>query len=339
MRYQAPGLAQKLHYLEFTLWCLWRVLRWRPHWLYTSDALAAPAAELIRRLTRCRVLYHEHDSPMPGMMKESRILKHVLNMRLSLGRWADLVILPNQQRLEAFTQVVGRRGQSFCVWNCPGHDEVPAEMPARSLDGPLKVLYHGSIVPDRFGAYVLEAVAACGRDVRVRLMGYLPSGHLDYADKLAAKARELGVEDRFEYLGAIPRRTDLMRLGAECHVGLCLLRIHEGDINMQHMAGASNKPFDYLSQGIALIVPPDAEWERLYVENGCAKTCPINAPDKLAEIFRWMADHREEVALMGRCGHQLIHDQWHYEKQFAPVLATMEELINLQASRTSMAGP
>lgn len=324
MTYQEPGFKQKLHYLGFILWCLWRVLRWRPHWLYASDALATPAAELIRRLTRCRILYHEHDSPTPGMMKESRILNHVLRARMQIGRHAEIVILPNQQRLDIFTGAAGTRGRSFCVWNCPGDDEVPAESPSRSLGGPHKVLYHGSIVPDRFGVSIIEAMAACGRDVRVRLMGYLPAGHLDYADKLAAKARELGVADRFEYLGAIPRRADLMRLGAECHVGLCMLRIHEGDINMQHMAGASNKPFDYLSQGIALIVPPDAEWERLYVETGCAKTCPINDVEKLAEVFRWMADHREEVALMGRRGHQLIRDQWHYEKQFAPVLAMMK---------------
>lgn len=332
MAYQQPGFAQKLHYLCFTLWCLWRVLRWSPHWLYASDALSTPAAEFIRRLTRCRILYHEHDSPTPGMMKESRILNHVLRARLQIGRHADIVVLPNENRLETFVRASGTKGSHFCVWNCPGHDEVPAVMPSRSLDGPLKVLYHGSIVPDRFGSYVLEAIAACGRDVRVRLMGYLPAGHLDFVEKLKARALELGVADRFEYLGAIPHRADLMRLGSECHVGLCMLRIHEGDINMQHMSGASNKPFDYLSQGIALIVPPDPEWERLYVETGCAKTCPINDVTHLAEVFRWMADHRVEVAEMGRRGHRLIQERWHYEKQFAPVLALMHQIENQSPS-------
>lgn len=328
INYKEPGFTQKLHYAIFTFWCLVRVLRWRPQWIYASDDLSTPAAELIRVLTRCRVIYHEHDSPTPGMMTESRILRHVRRARLQIGRRADIVILPNEQRLDTFTQAASTRGHSFCVWNCPGEDEVPAVMPSRSMGGPLKVLYHGSIVPDRFGTYVLEAIAASGRDVRVRLIGYLPAGHLDYADKLAARAQELGVADRFEYLGAIPHRADLMRLGSECHVGLCMLRIHEGDINMQHMAGASNKPFDYLSQGLALIVPPDPEWERMYVETGCAKTCPINDAARLAEIFRWMADHRAEVAEMGRRGHRLIQEQWHYEKQFAPVLALMQQTPN-----------
>jgi glycosyltransferase involved in cell wall biosynthesis len=325
MKYRPPGLTQKLHYLMFMFWCFWRVLRWRPDWLYASDSLVTPVADLICRLTRSRVVYHEHDSPTPGMMKESAILRQVMRSRINVGRSADLIVLPNRQRLEAFTRLTGKTGNDYCVWNCPGIDEVPEKPPARPKDGPLKVLYHGSIVPDRFGASVLEALAKCERDVQIRLMGYLPSGYLDYAKKLNARAAELGVADRFEYLGAIPHRADLIRLGSECHVGLCMLRIHEGDINMQHMAGASNKPFDYLSQGIALIVPPDPEWEQLYFETGCAKTCPINDVEKLAEVFRWMADHRDEVELMGRRGHQLIQSQWHYEKQFAPVMALMQK--------------
>ena len=38
-----------------------------------------------------------------------------------------------------------------------------------------------------------------------------------------------------------------------------------------------------------------------------------------------MADHRAEVADMGRRGHRLILEQWNYEKQFAPVLALMQK--------------
>jgi len=327
MRYQAPGLAQKIHFLRFTCWCLGRALRWQPDWVYASDALATPAAALIHRFTRARVLYHEHDSPsVAAPHRNPGLPKFILRFRQSIGRHAAIVVLPNQQRLELFVQGTHRTGPSLCVRNCPGQDEVPAQPPERSPHGPLKVLYHGSIVPDRFGPSVLEAVAACERPVQLRLMGYLPAGHLDYGEQLTAKAEALGIADRLDYLGAIPHRADLIRLGAECDVGLCLLRIHEGDVNMQHMAGASNKAFDYLSQGLALIVPPDPEWERLYVQNGCAKTCPINDPAALAEVFRWLADHRDAVAAMGRRGHQLVQDQWHYEKQFAPVLALMNQL-------------
>lgn len=322
--FRRPGLGQKWHYLRFTLWCVWRVLRWRPHWVYGSDALSTPALALIRRFSRSRILYHEHDSPVPDPVTDTRFQLGILRTRLSIGRSADVVVLPNQKRLEAFLAESQSRTAAFCVWNCPSLDEVPAAPPLRDHRGPLRVLYHGSIVPERFGFYVLEALAACGVDVQVTLMGYFPLSRQGYKAELMAAAARLGVEDRFEYLGAIPQRSELMRLGAKCHVGLCLLRIHEGDINMQNMSGASNKPFDYLSQGIALIVPPDPGWEELYVNTGCAVSCPSHDAGKLAELFRWMDSHREEVAEMGARGHARVLDEWHYEKQFAPVLSLMQ---------------
>lgn len=323
MSYQNPGLVQKLHYMAYTLWCLWRVLCWRPHWLYASDTLAAPAALLIKALTKTKILYHEHDSPTPGMMQESRILKHVLNTRLRLARWADLVVVPNQKRMEALMEAAGASGRSACVWNCPSLDGIPVVLPERPVVGPLKVIYHGSIVPDRFGRHVLEAVARCGREIHIKLIGYFPIGHEHHLDELNRTAADLGVKDQFQYLGSMSHH-EVLECSKDCDVGLAMLRIHDGDINMKHMVGASNKPFDYLSRGLALIVPPDSEWENLYVQAGCAKTCPMNDPAALAEVFCWMADHRHEVAQMGKLGHQMMLQHWHYEKQFGPVLQEMQ---------------
>ncbi len=320
MWYQAPGWMQKLHFLLFIAWCLWRVWRWRPHWVYASDVLATPAAELIRRFfPRCRVLYHEHDSPIPGTVMEFGVARQVWRVRELLGRHAEGVVLPNQQRLEAFKAALRPQGRCFCVWNCPSLDDVPALPPEREGGGPLRVIYHGSIVPERFGPYVLEAAARCGHDVRVRLIGYVPSGSSHYVNELERLAVRLGIKERFEYLGSMSHH-EVLRHSRDCEVGLCLLKMDEGDINMRHMAGASNKAFDYLSQAVALIVPDDPDWRRMFVEAGCGQPCVSHDAKALAEVFRWMAEHRGEVAEMGRRGQRLVRERWHYEAQFAPVL-------------------
>jgi glycosyltransferase involved in cell wall biosynthesis len=325
MFFQPPGWLQKLHFLGFTAWCLWRVWRWRPDWIYASDVLSTPAAELIRRLfPSCRVLYHEHDSPIPGTVMDSGVAKKIWQARAALAHQADVVILPNEQRLQAFQAALRPRGACFCVWNCPSLDEVPQEPVRRPQDAPLRVLYHGSIVPDRFGPYVLEAAARCGRAVEVTLIGYLPSGHRHDLQALEEAALEYGIASRFAYLGPMSHHEVLVR-SREHDVGLCLLRIHEADINMRHMVGASNKAFDYLSQGLAIVVPEDPEWRAFFVEADCALACPPHAADALADVFRWMADHRNEVAEMGRRGHRLVRERWHYEAQFAPVLKWMEK--------------
>lgn len=325
MWYQTPGWMQKLHFLLFIAWCVWRVWRWRPHWVYASDVLSTPAAELVRRLfPGCRVLYHEHDSPIPGTVMESGVARQVWRARESLGRHAAVVVLPNQQRLEAFQAAVRPQGRCFCVWNCPGLDEVSGHPPERDGSGPLRVLYHGTIVPERFGPYVLEAAARCGHEVRVRLIGYVPSGFSRYVDDLKELAGRLGIQEGFEYLGSMSHH-EVLRHSTDCDAGLCLLKMDEGDINMRCMVGASNKAFDYLSQAVALIVPEDPEWRRTFVEAGCARPCASHDADALAEVFRWMAEHRGEVAEMGRCGQRRVRERWNYEAQFEPVLERMNE--------------
>jgi len=271
------------------------------------------------------VVYHEHDSPVAGEQRSTRWNRVQGKHRRMLAATADAVVVPNSERLAAFVKELQPRGRSFCVWNCSSLAELPPPREARPASQPLLVLYHGSIVMDRFPATKLEALAKCGRDIRLRLIGYETSGSKGYTSFLKAEAERLGVSDRFEYLGPM-HRFELMKRCGECDVGLSLLRIHDGDINMQHMTGASNKPFDYLSQGLALIVPDDPEWMHLYVDNGCAKACKVGTVNELADLFAWMDDHRDEVRVMGAAGLRLVKERWNYEAQFKPVLEMMNSL-------------
>ncbi len=325
MNWCNPGMKQKFHYLFFHIWIAWRAWRFRPHWIYCSDALSTSSSLLIRRLTGCRVLYHEHDSPNPTAGKsESGFVSFILKRRKKLAKNADAIVLPNVKRLDKFISDNRPSGRTFCVWNCPSINET-ARASSRSVvpSDPIRLLYHGSIVPDRFPKIYLQALQQCGPGVSLRLVGYEPPGHLGYTDELVEEARMLGLAERFEYLGPL-NRNEMMMKCAECDVGLSMLRIHEGDINMLHMAGASNKPFDYLSQGLALIVSPDPEWNRLYVQSGCAVSCDSSNVSQLAETFAWLRDHRDEVRRMGETGRSLVQSRWNYEAQFQPVLELLE---------------
>ena len=326
IKWCAPGVLQKLHYLAFSLRCLTQAWRFNPDWVYCSDPLSALPGNLIGRFARARLIYHEHDSPSSAGKSGTRFSNLWWRQRQQIARRSEIVILPNQARLEAFEKEVPGLKNTFCVWNCPSKDELKDDPRGKSdLAAPLRILYHGSIVPDRFPAIMIDALAECGEDLRLRLIGYEVPGMIGYTDKLKERASSLGVSDRFEYLGTLAQRSELMARAAECDVGLSLLRIHSNDINMRHMAGASNKPFDYLSQGLALIVPNDPEWERLFVQNGCAISCEPGDKDALVKVYKWLAKNRAEVRAMGIKGRELVRTTWNYESQFSPVAALMEK--------------
>lgn len=327
MNWCAPGLRQKLHYLTFVLKCLLHALRFRPDWVYCSDPLSALPGNLINRVTGARLIYHEHDSPSNKGKRETRFSGMWWNQRAKTAKRAEIVILPNQARLDVFQQELPSLARTFCVWNCPSVHELHDDAQKLQNDDVLRILYHGSIVPERFPPLMLEALADSAKNLQLRLIGYEVPGMIGYTDKLKLEAKRLGIEDRFEYLGTLPQRSDLMARASECDVGLALLRFESDDINMRHMAGASNKPFDYLSQGLALIVPNDVEWEHLFVENGCAVACEPGNKAALVKVFHWLATNRDQVKAMGRRGLELVRTKWNYESQFAPVLEILEQSV------------
>ena len=326
MKWCAPGLKQKLHYLGFVIWTALLAMRNKPEWLYCSDPLSASAGLLARQLSGARLVYHEHDSPAPVTRTDKWFARFAWRQRHRIACRADVVVVPNQVRLDAFLAENPSRGRAFCIWNCPSKADLQDTPVAKKDAHSLRVLYHGSIVPERFPVLILEALAASQRPVTLRLIGYEVPGQIGYTDRLKAEAERLGVAHRFEYLGTIPQRSDLMACARDCDVGLSLLRYQSNDINMRHMTGASNKPFDYMSQGLALIVPSEPEWEKLFVDNGCAKSCDPASREELASLLQWMADHREQVTAMGARGQRLVAEKWNYEMQFQPLLELMESL-------------
>jgi glycosyltransferase involved in cell wall biosynthesis len=320
-----PGWKQKAHYVRFTLWALWWTMRWRPRWVYASDLLSCPAALLLSFLPGVHVIYHEHDSPASS--GGSLFIRLSLLARRGLARRAEMCVLPNRTRAELFDEEAyksssnGRR-QSLVVWNCPSLEELSAPRTAHG-GGDLWVLYHGTIVPPRLPLSVLEALAALPERIKLCVIGYETIGHRGYVSELRETAERLGIGSRVTFPGALPSREELLAWCRKCDVGLAFMPTASDDINMQAMVGASNKPFDYLSCGLALLVSDLPDWRAAYVDTGHGLACDPNDPESIAAALRWFLDHPVEMRAMGESGRRRIAEEWNYESQFAPVLDRM----------------
>ncbi len=321
--FRHAGWRQKLQYLGFCVWALVWALRWRPRWVYCSDPLSCPVALALTVLPGVRLIYHEHDSPTSGnggLQRNSRFARFVLWSRRRVARRAALCILPNQQRMARFVGEMGNGPTVSCVWNCPSLEEVrPSRAPS---DGRLTVYYHGNIGPGYLPPSVLKAVAMLRGDLRLWIIGYETISTLHYRDFLKGEARRFGIGDCVEFLEPMPRYR-LMKMCAESDVGLALVPRNDGDVNNLHMTGASNKPFDYLACGLALLVSDLPDWRRLYVDPGYGLACDPDDPKSIAAALRWFLEHPNEMRAMGERGRQRIAADWHYERRFAPVLELM----------------
>jgi glycosyltransferase involved in cell wall biosynthesis len=322
--FSPAGWQQKLHYLRFGFSALWWTLRWQPAWVYASDLLSCPVALLLSLLPGVRVIYHEHDSPASSNGSLFRNMS--LAARRRLARRAKICVLPNKRRAERFDGEVNRSSNNghqstFIVWNCPSLEEIST--PRQAYDGgDLWVLYHGSIVPSRLPKTVFHAMTRLPSRVKLRVIGYETIGRLGYVKELQALAEQLGINRRVEFIEAVPRK-QLLEWCRKCDIGLALMPRESEDCNMQAMVGASNKPFDYLSCGLALLVSDLPDWRQMYVDTSYGLACDPEDPESIAAALNWFASHPDEMRSMGERGQQRIAMKWNYEEQFSPVFKQM----------------
>lgn len=320
----SPGIRQKLHYFQYWLWVAWTVVHWRPTWIYASDSLSAPIALFLTYWPNLRVIYHEHDTPAElndPATSSSSAMRLVLSARNALARRTELCILPNAIRAARFKKETKTTRPIVCVWNCPSRAEAPELKTTEKEDG-LRLFFHGSIVPERLPLTLIQALVMLQTSVTLQFAGYETVGHQGYIAEFLSQAAKQGVSERISYLGSFPRE-ELLTLCAHAQVGLSLVPIGSNDLSMDTMVGASNKPFDYLLSGLALLVSDIAEWNETFVGPRLGLACDPADAASVSTAVRWFLDHPEERREIGKRGRKRVLSDWNYERQFAPVLAGM----------------
>ena len=318
----STGWRQKLHFVWFLLWGLGWGLRWRPQWVYASDPLSCPLA-LILSYLGVLVIYHEHDSPAVSTqqtdLRVSGWFRSVLRSRAVLARRAICCVLPNAQRAQRFAKDMDNVVQTVCVWNCPRREEIVPPRPL-PVGNTVRVVYHGSLNSVRLPLVVLHALVQLPPVITLSVVGYETLGHTGYLATLRNQAQALGLLSRVEFVGALPRREEVLGHCRQGDIGLAFMPCHTTDFNEQHMTGASNKPFDYLACGLALLVSDRPDWQTMFVEPGYGLACDPEDAENIAAALRWFLEHPAAMRAMGERGRQQIAAEWHYERQFAPVL-------------------
>ena len=291
-------------------------LRLRPDVVYVSDPLGAGPGLLAARLARARLVYHEHDSPAPGLLRPS-----IARARAAAAQRAELVIFPNEARARLAQAELGFSADRLrIVWNLPRLAELPPL--ERRPEAPFVVYYHGSITPDRLPLAVIETVRRFRGRARLRIAGYEAPGAAGYVQQLLALRDGRNSPGIVDYAGQV-RRADLVATAAYAHVGLALIPCNSSNLNLSHMTGASNKPFDYMAAGLALLVSDRPDWRDMFVGPGYARACDPTDPASIAAALAWYLDHPAERQAMGASGRAKIAAEWNYDTAFAPVMSAL----------------
>lgn len=212
------------------------------------------------------------------------------------------------------------------VWNCPGLNDISEATNANLMREELTLYYHGSLNTSRLPFGLLDALQDLPSNVKLEIHGYETSGSKGFIADVLNRTRQKGLIDRVSIHDPVAY-PDLLKLPNPNSVGLAFMPMTSDDRNMQNMAGASNKAFDYLAMGLPLLVSALPDWEEMFVAPGYAKSCDPRSKTSLCNAIRWFIDNPHERLKMGLQGRKKIVAEWNYETQFKPV---MQQIMALQ---------
>jgi glycosyltransferase involved in cell wall biosynthesis len=292
-------------------------IRLRPDVVYASDPLGAGPGLLAARLAGAKLVYHEHDSPEPGSLPPV-----LARLRAVAAHSARLVVFPNEERARLAQKELHFSNEKLhIVWNVPRRAEL-GSLPT-AADSPLIVYYHGSITPERLPETVALAVRRMDGRARLRIAGYEAPGARGYVRHLVGGDGGAISDACVEYIGTLPHRSNLLAEAAYAHIGLALVPGHASSLNMRHMAGASNKPFDYMAAGLALLVSDLPDWKTMFVKPGFGLACDPGAADSLIAALIWFLNNPAERRAMANRARTRIEADWNYDTLFAPVFRSL----------------
>jgi glycosyltransferase involved in cell wall biosynthesis len=145
----------------------------------------------------------------------------------------------------------------------------------RPTVGPIRVLYHGMLLPTRGLEQAIEGVAQWRDDRCLIIRG---EGSPGYAESLRSLAARTGVTDRVHFEGPVPASQMIARAHTDADIGLHVPPGH----SPQKRFSLPNKFFEYIAAGLALCVSDVPEMARLVREHDLGLLVPEATPDAIA---------------------------------------------------------
>ncbi|HNV86101.1 MAG TPA: glycosyltransferase [Candidatus Omnitrophota bacterium] len=316
LAYCGPGWRQKIHYLFYAVLAVGYSLFYRIDWIYASNPVSCPIALVMSFFPWFRILYHEHDTPPQG--RGGSVFDAVINFsRNRLLLRCAIVVIPNLERIIKESVYLRIREKVFVVPNFPQPDEV--DFALRPACGErFGLYYHGDISHKRIPLALIEAMTKVPDDVTLTIVGF--EFEAGYCEKIQLYASRLGVSRRIKIFPPGLRRDLFLKCLSCGTVGVSLVPLNDEDINFRFMEGASQKTFEYMMCGLALLVPCLPNWRARFVESGYGLACVPDDAQSIASAINWFYSHPSETKAMGERGRERIRSEWNYGNAFSAVL-------------------
>jgi len=268
----------------------------------------------------------------------------VLGARARLASEVELCVLPNENRKKIFQQQTNTKRIVECVWNVPSFEEVRASKDRPNKNSPLKLFYGGTLTPKILPKNLLQCIEETN-SVELHIVGYATYSEGDYLRWL----REIVAKKINIKLHGSLSRHKMLQIADICEAAICLYSPQEKQINFKHLAGASNKPFDAMARGLAVVISDLPQWAEMYLSDEGSDKAAGGEGYRISDMgygiginpeceksirggLDWMLSNRTKLWEMGERGRLKILKEWNYETMFKKIQIQIEQETNVLKS-------
>jgi len=321
----ASGLSRLLRFARLT-----RSVAKAECWAYVvgHDMFGYVAARAASGLPTERCVFWSQDLQAVDRLPRSKKLLHRLKRRWL--RTAPLLIAASEMRASAIQKYLAPGSNPHVVYNAPRRDlPKPSGVDWRRklsvTETDVLVVYGGGFGRDRYVPELVASVADWPDNASLAIAGY---GRTDVQAEIEALAKAPSRAGRVHLLGHLPSILDLARAA---DIGVSLFDQAPGHINLTHRGLASNKIFEYLACGCAVVCTSNREADALMQAWNCGTTLGQHQAQDIADAIRSLASNREGLSAMQKRAQEAHQSEFFFEKRFDAVREWLDSSPRMSA--------
>lgn len=293
-----PAFSRRLHRMLITPWIAFgRSLRFAV--IHFHDPEFIPVAVLLKLLGKI-VIYDVHED-LPRQIEIKHWIPPSLRKPLAaIVEGLEVAATALFDRIVAATPTIANRfreDKTVLVMNFPiVDDEDRLEMPYHQR--PTDFVYAGVISEARGASIMTEAFSRLSEsESRLHLAGTIVPAELEQELRSKSGIVVHGMLDKHE----------LVTLYRNCRVGLVVLQPSQNYID-----SLPTKMFEYMLAGLAVVASDFSIWRDILEDARAGSLVDPTNPDEVRKAMRWLLDHPEQAAEMGRLGRAAVLEKYQW---------------------------
>ena len=277
----------------------------------------------IFRGKKCVFDVHEH---YPSTFAESRFPKYLQPVVSSGVRVFFQILLPFTEALVLAKKSVGadfrcKDSKKLLIRNFSPKNSRASEhrKRGRNPDDEMTLVHLGLFNKIRGWPQILDAISMTEKRVKLQVIGEINDGS---EDEFMARLKSLDLEDRVQILQWMPFDQAFEHL-LRADVGLIAFQP-----NIQnHIFAMPHKLFDYMSAGLTVLLPKEAEEVAPIVEkHKCGLLIDSSSPEDIAKRINFLFENPKVSQEMGERGSKAVQDKYNWESEVQELIRFYRQL-------------